>query len=188
MPEPRGDRVSGRRAGPVIATFGHVGDGTSTSNIILDRDDPEGEAKLHRATDALYRAAIALGGTVTAEHGIGLARRDYLELQRGAGAVAMMRRSATALDLAGHPQPGQGAARGLSPRRVPVTARAVSEALRPRRASHAPTDEGAGPMRAVCANGGKSRPDARGVRQQMKEQALDAVFRRNSSRRERGSG
>ena len=90
-----------------IATFGHVGDGNLHPNIILDRDDPEGEARLHRATDALYRAAIELGGTVTAEHGIGLARRDYLELQRGAGAVAMMRAIKTALDPLGILNPGK---------------------------------------------------------------------------------
>jgi glycolate oxidase len=93
--------------GLVIATFGHVGDGNLHPNIILDRDDPDGEAKLHRATDALYRAAIELGGTVTAEHGIGLARRDYLELQRGAGAVAMMRSIKTALDPLGILNPGK---------------------------------------------------------------------------------
>ncbi len=100
------ERVAAEQ-GLVIATFGHVGDGNLHPNIILDRDDPEGEAKLLRATDALYRAAISMGGTVTAEHGIGLARRDYLELQRGAGAVAMMRAIKTALDPLGILNPGK---------------------------------------------------------------------------------
>jgi glycolate oxidase len=93
--------------GLLIATFGHVGDGNLHPNIILDRSDPDGEAKLHRATDALYRAAIDLGGTVTAEHGIGLARREYLELQRGPGAMAMMRAIKTALDPQGILNPGK---------------------------------------------------------------------------------
>jgi glycolate oxidase len=93
--------------GLTIATFGHVGDGNLHPNIILERDDPDGEAKLHRATDALYRAAIALGGTVTAEHGIGLSRRGYLELQRGAGAVALMRAVKRALDPLGILNPGK---------------------------------------------------------------------------------
>ena len=100
------ERVAAEQ-GLTIATFGHVGDGNLHPNIILDRDDPDGEAKLGRATDALYRAAIELGGTVTAEHGIGLARRDYLELQRGAGAVAMMRAIKTALDPLGILNPGK---------------------------------------------------------------------------------
>jgi FAD/FMN-containing dehydrogenase len=93
--------------GLLIATFGHVGDGNLHPNIILDREDPDGEAKLGRATDALYRAAIALGGTVTAEHGIGVSRRDYLELQRGSGALAMMRAVKTALDPLGILNPGK---------------------------------------------------------------------------------
>jgi glycolate oxidase len=93
--------------GLTIATFGHVGDGNLHPNIVLERDDPDGEAKLKRATDALYRKAVALGGTVTAEHGIGVARRDYLELQRGPGAVAMMRAIKTALDPLGILNPGK---------------------------------------------------------------------------------
>ena len=97
----------GREQGLVIATFGHVGDGNLHPNIILDRDDPDGEAKLNKATDALYRAAIALGGTVTAEHGIGTSRRDYLELQRGSGAVALMRAVKTAFDPLGILNPGK---------------------------------------------------------------------------------
>jgi glycolate oxidase len=93
--------------GLLIATFGHVGDGNLHPNIILERDDPDGEAKLGRATDALYRAAIALGGTVTAEHGIGTSRRDYLELQRGSGAMALMRAVKTAFDPLGILNPGK---------------------------------------------------------------------------------
>ncbi len=97
----------GREQGLTIATFGHVGDGNLHPNIILERDDPNGEAKLERACDALYRAAIALGGTVTAEHGIGASRRGYLELQRGAGAVALMRAVKSAFDPLGILNPGK---------------------------------------------------------------------------------
>ncbi|MGH2512466.1 MAG: FAD-binding oxidoreductase [Candidatus Limnocylindrales bacterium] len=97
----------GLEHGLTIATFGHVGDGNLHPNIILDRTDPDGEARLGRACDALYRAAIGLGGTVTAEHGIGVSRRDYLELQRGSGAVALMRAVKTALDPLGILNPGK---------------------------------------------------------------------------------
>ena len=93
--------------GLTIATFGHVGDGNLHPNIILDRDEPDGEAKLKRATDALCIAAIDLGGTVTAEHGIGISRRDFLERQRGAGAVALMRAIKDALDPHGIMNPGK---------------------------------------------------------------------------------
>jgi glycolate oxidase len=89
------------------ATFGHAGDGNLHPNFIFDHDDPRAK-ELTEATRAdLYRAAIALGGTVTAEHGIGTSRRDFLELQRGAGAVGVMRAIKNALDPLGILNPGR---------------------------------------------------------------------------------
>ena len=55
----------------------------------------------------LYREALRLGGTVTGEHGIGTARRDFLELQRGADAVRAMRAIKHALDPMGILNPGK---------------------------------------------------------------------------------
>jgi glycolate oxidase len=95
------------RHGVRCATFGHAGDGNLHPNFIFDHDDPRAE-ELTEATRAdLYRAAIALGGTVTAEHGIGTSRRDFLELQRGAGAVGVMRAIKNALDPLGILNPGR---------------------------------------------------------------------------------
>ena len=48
-------------------------------------------AKALAGRTEFYKAALAFGGTLTAEHGIGLARRDFLELQRGPEAVRVMR-------------------------------------------------------------------------------------------------
>ena len=59
------------------------------------------------ARDDLYRAALALGGTVTAEHGIGLARRDVLVEQVGEDAVDVMRSIKDALDPLGILNPGR---------------------------------------------------------------------------------
>ena len=55
----------------------------------------------------LYRAALDLGGTVTGEHGIGMARREWLEVQRGADAVRVMRAIKAALDPLGILNPGR---------------------------------------------------------------------------------
>jgi glycolate oxidase len=89
------------------ATFGHVGDGNLHPNLIFDRDDPAAEALTHAVRDEIFEAALALGGTVTAEHGIGAARRDWLPIQRGEGAVAVMRSIKAALDPLGILNPGR---------------------------------------------------------------------------------
>jgi glycolate oxidase len=90
-----------------IGTFGHAGDGNLHPTFVFERDDPNAEAVNEAARGDLYKAAIALGGTITGEHGVGVARRDYLELQRGAEAVRVMRRIKDALDPQGILNPGR---------------------------------------------------------------------------------
>ncbi|HJW22598.1 MAG TPA: FAD-linked oxidase C-terminal domain-containing protein [Candidatus Limnocylindrales bacterium] len=89
------------------ATFGHVGDGNLHPNFIFERDDREAAVLTERVRDEIFREALALGGTVTAEHGIGLARRDWLPIQRGEDAVAVMRAIKAALDPLGILNPGR---------------------------------------------------------------------------------
>ncbi len=88
-------------------TFGHVGDGNLHPSFIVARDDPDGTERIDRARQRVYAAAIALGGTVTGEHGIGLAKRDWLERTRGEGAVRAMRAVKGALDPLGIMNPGK---------------------------------------------------------------------------------
>jgi glycolate oxidase len=89
------------------ATFGHAGDGNLHPNLIFDRDDPEAARLTHIVRDEIFRVALDLGGTVTAEHGIGAARREWLPIQRGEGAVAAMRAIKGALDPLGILNPGR---------------------------------------------------------------------------------
>ena len=88
-------------------TFGHAGDGNVHPTFIWNRGDEAAEERANAASEDLYRAAIALGGTVTGEHGIGAARRDFLELQAGPDAVAVMRSIKQALDPLGILNPGR---------------------------------------------------------------------------------
>ena len=81
-----------------VATFGHAGDGNLHPNLIFDRDDPEAGRLTHLVRDEIFRAALEMGGTVTAEHGIGAARLEWLPIQRGEAAVAVMRAIKNALD------------------------------------------------------------------------------------------
>ena len=72
-----------------IGTFGHAGDGNLHPDLVLERGDPRAEAITKAVQADLYRAALDLGGTVTGEHGIGSARREWLETaaRRGRGPV-----------------------------------------------------------------------------------------------------
>jgi glycolate oxidase len=89
------------------ATFGHAGDGNLHPNLVFDRDDPDAARLTHLVRDEIFRAALDLGGTVTAEHGIGAARREWLPVQRGEGAVAAMRAIKAALDPLNILNPGR---------------------------------------------------------------------------------
>lgn len=90
-----------------IGTFGHAGDGNLHPTFVFDRDDPRAAEVTEAARVDLYRAAVALGGTITGEHGVGLSRRDHLELQRGPDAIRVMRAIKTALDPLGLLNPGR---------------------------------------------------------------------------------
>jgi glycolate oxidase len=88
-------------------TFGHAGDGNLHPTFVWDRGDEAAEERAHAACEELYRAAIALGGTVTGEHGIGESRRPFLEEQLGSDAVDVMRSIKAALDPLGILNPGK---------------------------------------------------------------------------------
>jgi glycolate oxidase len=90
-----------------VGIFGHAGDGNLHPTYVLDRNDPDAERKIDAARDEIYRAALELGGTVTGEHGTGLAKKRWLELQRGPRAVEAMRSIKQALDPSGLLNPGK---------------------------------------------------------------------------------
>jgi len=91
----------------MIGTFGHAGDGNLHPTFVFNRDDSTAEAANDAARADLYRAAMRLGGTITGEHGIGVAKRDYLVEQVGGDAVRVMRSIKTALDPLGILNPGK---------------------------------------------------------------------------------
>lgn len=88
----------GREHGLSIGVFGHAGDGNLHPTYVMDRDDPRAEERIDAARGEIYAAALALGGTVSGEHGTGVAKRGYLEGQRGPDAVRVMRALKEALD------------------------------------------------------------------------------------------
>ncbi len=87
--------------------YGHIGDGNLHVALFIDVNDPEQWDRLRMAADRIHRAALGLGGTVSSEHGIGLARAEYLNEQVGDEAVYVMRAVKKALDPRGILNPGK---------------------------------------------------------------------------------
>jgi FAD/FMN-containing dehydrogenase len=86
--------------GERVILFGHLGDGNVHVNVL--GDDPDDE----RVDDAVLELALACGGTISAEHGIGVAKARWLERARGDAEVAAMRAIKDALDPRGLLNPG----------------------------------------------------------------------------------
>ncbi len=90
-----------------IPLFGHIGDGNLHPNILCDRRDAEEMTRVAGAARAIFEAAVALGGTLSGEHGIGLLKKQFMELDLGADALALMRRIKDAVDPLGIMNPGK---------------------------------------------------------------------------------
>ncbi|MGP8321630.1 MAG: FAD-binding oxidoreductase [Methanosarcinaceae archaeon] len=89
-----------------IMTYGHIGDGNLHTGMCIDMLDNEQWKQLDLAADKIHRTAIMLGGTVSAEHGIGSARSEYMRLERG-DALDVMIMIKRALDPKGILNPGK---------------------------------------------------------------------------------
>jgi len=87
--------------------FGHAGDGNLHPNILCDRRDPEEMARVKLAAREIFEAAVALGGTLSGEHGVGLLKKQFLELDLGSEAIAIMRKLKDAIDPLGIMNPGK---------------------------------------------------------------------------------
>jgi glycolate oxidase len=95
------------RHGVRVATLGHAGDGNLHPNFIFEHGDPRAAELTETVRDEIFAAALALGGTVTAEHGIGLSRRAALVDQVGPDVIDVMRSIKAALDPLGILNPGR---------------------------------------------------------------------------------
>ncbi|MGM0454405.1 MAG: FAD-linked oxidase C-terminal domain-containing protein [Thermodesulfobacteriota bacterium] len=81
-----------------IGTFGHAGDGNLHPTILTDKRDKDEYARVEAAIDEIFDAALSLGGTLSGEHGIGLAKCKYLENETSRATIVYSRRLKAALD------------------------------------------------------------------------------------------
>ena len=95
------------RSGLTIVTFGHAGDGNIHFNIMLDRRDKETLAKAESAVQDLFQKTVALGGTISGEHGVGVSKAPYISMEIGAAELALMKRLKAVFDPNGVLNPGK---------------------------------------------------------------------------------
>ncbi|UJB20197.1 MULTISPECIES: FAD-binding oxidoreductase [Lysobacter] len=90
-----------------IVCFGHAGNGNLHVNLLYDPADESQNQRGHRAMNRVFELALALGGTLSGEHGIGLAKREFMPQAVGAQTLALMRQLKTVFDPDGILNPGK---------------------------------------------------------------------------------
>ncbi len=90
-----------------IGTFGHAGDGNLHPTILTDRRNAQEWARVEHAIDSIFEKALDLGGTLSGEHGIGIAKSRFLENEIGATTISYSRRIKSVLDPNGILNPGK---------------------------------------------------------------------------------
>ncbi|EEX13661.1 D-lactate dehydrogenase (cytochrome) 1 [Citreicella sp. SE45] len=80
--ETQADIARGSIPGPIL---GHVGDGNFHAILLVDPDQPAEMEEAKRLSHRMAERALALGGTCTGEHGIGMGKLDYMEAEHGEG-------------------------------------------------------------------------------------------------------
>ncbi|MCL7715596.1 FAD-binding oxidoreductase [Stenotrophomonas mori] len=98
--------LSARFELPIVA-FGHAGNGNLHVNILYHPDDAGENARAHAALPEVFALTLALGGTLSGEHGIGLAKRDFMAQAFTPATLAAMRAIKRALDPDGILNPGK---------------------------------------------------------------------------------
>ena len=92
-----------------VVWFGHIGDGNMHINILKPKDLPREKflERCHEADDVLFGVIERLGGSVSAEHGVGLVKKPYLQYTRSAAEIEMMKGIKKVFDPDGILNPGK---------------------------------------------------------------------------------
>ena len=90
-----------------VGTFGHMGDGNLHPTFLTDERNKEEMHRVHEAFKEIFDEAIRLGGTITGEHGVGLAKKEFLPKFIGPASMRVHRELRKALDPHGILNPGK---------------------------------------------------------------------------------
>lgn len=100
-------RELGRKTGLPTPTFGHAGDGNFHVHLMYNHTDPKQVKQAEAGVEQLMRKVVELGGAITGEHGIGLAKSSFLRLQHSPAEIRAMQALKKALDTKGILNPGK---------------------------------------------------------------------------------
>jgi glycolate oxidase len=81
-----------------IGTFGHMGDGNLHPTILTDERNKEEMERVEHALKEIFDYAVKLGGTITGEHGVGLAKKQFLSAAIGDASLGLMKQFKRAID------------------------------------------------------------------------------------------
>ena len=90
-----------------IGTFGHMGDGNLHPTFLTDERNTDEMHRVHEAFREIFDEAIRLGGTITGEHGVGVAKKEFLPRFLGDASMRVMRGLRRELDPKGILNPGK---------------------------------------------------------------------------------
>lgn len=96
-----------RRHGIQVACFGHAGDGNIHVNLMVDQSDAAQRERSEEALDELFTGVLAMGGSITGEHGVGIAKGRWWPQASGPAVDELHRRIKAALDPQGILNPGK---------------------------------------------------------------------------------
>ena len=97
----------GRKYRIDIGTFGHAGDGNLHPTILTDRRNTEEFHRVEQAIEEIFDKALAMGGTLSGEHGTGIAKAPFLEKEAGYSSILFSRQLRAALDPRNILNPGK---------------------------------------------------------------------------------
>jgi glycolate oxidase len=82
----------GRRLELLIISFGHAGDGNIHVNVMFDGRKAGEKEKAQKAVAEIFKTVLALGGTLSGEHGIGLTKAPFLALELNSRSLTLMKK------------------------------------------------------------------------------------------------
>lgn len=102
-----GVREIAKKYNLINANFGHAGDGNIHVNIMIDKSDKAEYEGAEKAVKEIFEIVLGLGGTISGEHGIGISKMPYIDMELSRPVIEVMKKIKQSLDPKGILNPGK---------------------------------------------------------------------------------